>query len=297
MGYRLSPAARADGYRLHVHDVLGSTNAEALALGRAGEAGPLWVAAHRQSAGRGRRGSLWISPEGNLAASLLWPVSGVESERVATLGFVAGLALVRALDDVMAPDPATCSPPPCGEELEVGVAPPGTEAASGTIPTLDPSPQGGGKGVLRLKWPNDILADDRKLAGVLLEAEGRRAVAIGFGVNVATAPESLPYPATALAALGCTADAKTLFEALTARFVETARIWNKSRGFSRVRRLWLERAAGIGSPVSVRLPDRTLHGRHDGIDEGGRLIILAPDGTTHTVTAGEVHFGEAATAA
>ena len=151
--------------------------------------------------------------------------------------------------------------------------------------------------LFRLKWPNDVLADDQKLAGILLEAEGRRAVTIGFGVNVATAPDGLPYPATSLAALGIAADAAALFEALTGRFVEIVRMWKDGRGFGAVRCLWLERAAGIGEPVSVRLADRTLSGRHDGIDEGGRLVILAPDGTTHTVTAGEVHFGEAATAA
>lgn len=268
MSYRLGPAARARNHRLHVHEVLGSTNSEALALARAGEGGPLWIVTHRQSEGRGRRGNAWVSPEGNLAASVLWPVAGVAPEQMATLGFVAGLALVQALEDIH-----FSSPPPHYEG------------------------ERGRGGLFRLKWPNDVLAGSKKVAGILLEAEGRRAVAIGFGVNIAAAPEGLPYPATALAMLGCTADATKLFEVLTARFVETAHIWNKGRGFIDVRKLWLERAAGIGGPVSVRLADATLRGRHDGIDEGGRLIILAPDGTTHTVTAGEVHFGEAATAA
>lgn len=254
MGFRLSLEARTAGHRLHAHDVLGSTNTEALERARAGEAGPLWVVAQRQSEGRGRRGSAWVSPEGNLAASLLWPVADVSPDNVATLGFVAGLALVNALEDV-------------------GVA------------------------SARLKWPNDVLASDKKLAGILLEADGRRAVVVGFGINVLAAPEGLPYAATSLAALGCAADAAAVLDALSCRFVEAARIWNKGRGFSSVRQRWLQRAAGIGAPVTVRLPDRTLNGLHDGIDERGRLMILAPDGMTHTVTAGEVHFGSAATAA
>lgn len=271
MDFRLSPTARADGHRLHVHDVLGSTNSEALGLARAGYGGPLWVVTHHQSEGRGRRGNAWVSQAGNLAASLLLPVNRVSPERIATLGFVAGLALVQALDDVADPFP--------GSRVEGG---------GQTIGSTDRR--------FRLKWPNDILANGRKVAGILLEAEGRRAVAIGFGVNVAAAPEGLPYPVTALALQDCATDAGTLFEALTARFVETAKIWNNGQGFSRIRQLWLERAAGVGAPVSVRLAGATLHGQHDGIDEGGRLMILAPDGTTHTVTAGEVHFGEAATA-
>ncbi|MFD0933796.1 biotin--[acetyl-CoA-carboxylase] ligase, partial [Methylobacterium trifolii] len=57
MGYRLSDAARAAGHRLHVYDRLGSTNTEALEKARGGETGPLWIVAHRQEAGRGRRGN------------------------------------------------------------------------------------------------------------------------------------------------------------------------------------------------------------------------------------------------
>ena len=276
MSYRLSPAARADGHRLHLHETLGSTNTEAMALARSGETGPLWVAAKRQEAGRGRRGSAWISADGNLAASLLWPVGGVAPDHVAGLGFVAGLALVRAL--------AHCSRDLGSQDLgcrDLGCGKSGD--------------------AFRLKWPNDVLAEGAKLAGILLEAEtlpgGRRAVVIGFGVNVARAPDGLPYPVTALARWRDGAEAGALFETLSDRFVEEARIWDGGRGFSTVRRRWLERAAGVGAPVSVRSGSETWTGVFDGIDEGGRLVILAPDGTRRTVTAGEVHFGTAATAA
>ncbi|GJE28280.1 biotin--[acetyl-CoA-carboxylase] ligase [Methylobacterium organophilum] len=261
MTFRLGQGARAEGHRLHLHDTLPSTNSEALRLAREGTAGPLWVVTKRQEAGRGRRGNAWVSPEGNLAASLLWPVPGVAPELVATLGFVAGVALVGALGDV----------------------------------TKSPD-------AFRLKWPNDVLAEGRKLAGILLEAEqlpgGRRAVVIGFGVNVAAAPEGLPSPAACLRDHGG-GNAPLLFEFLSERFVEAARIWNKGRGFPEgIRRRWLERAAGLKQPVAVRTGSETLAGTFDDIDEGGRLVILAPDdGTRRTVTAGEVHFGEAATAA
>lgn len=99
MQFRLSQAARSEGHRLHSHDRLDSTNSEAMRLAQGGETGPLWVTTQRQEAGRGRRGNAWTSPEGNLAASLLMPVAGVAPEMVATLGFVAGVALVDALRD------------------------------------------------------------------------------------------------------------------------------------------------------------------------------------------------------
>lgn len=279
MQFRLSQAARSEGHRLHSHDRLDSTNSEAMRLAQGGETGPLWVTTQRQEAGRGRRGNAWTSPEGNLAASLLMPVVGVAPEMVATLGFVAGVALVDALRDAcrlaLSPNPERGDAP-----LPQGIAP---RAAA-----------------IHLKWPNDVLADGQKLAGILLEAEtlpgGRRAVVVGFGVNVAAAPDGLPYPAAALAAFSA-ADAPMLLEFLSERFVEAVRIWNKGRGFSNIRRRWLERAAGVGAPVSVRMAEVTLTGIFETIDEGGRLVILAPDGTRRTVTAGEVHFGSAATAA
>ncbi|KQQ11741.1 biotin--[acetyl-CoA-carboxylase] ligase [Methylobacterium sp. Leaf123] len=279
MQFRLSPAARSEGHRLHSHDRLDSTNSEAMRLAHGGETGPLWVATHRQEAGRGRRGNAWTSPEGNLAASLLMPVAGVAPDMVATLGFVAGVALVDALRDACRPAQSPHAEPE-GAPLPHGLAP-----ASATI---------------HLKWPNDVLAEGKKLAGILLEAEtlpgGRRAVVVGFGVNVAAAPDGLPYPAAALSAFSA-ADAPMLLEFLSERFVEAVRIWNKGRGFSNIRRRWLERAAGVGAPVSVRMAEATLTGIFETIDEGGRLVILAPDGTRRTVTAGEVHFGSAATAA
>ncbi|MER2263978.1 biotin--[acetyl-CoA-carboxylase] ligase [Methylobacterium oxalidis] len=269
MNVRLSEAARAAGHRLHVHDSLASTNTEALERARSGETGPLWVVARRQEAGRGRRGNTWTSLPGNLAASLLWPVAGVEPERIATLGFVAGVALAAALEEA------------CGTV-------PGSDAARATRS-------------IALKWPNDVLAGGAKLAGILLEAEvlpgGRRAVVIGFGVNVAAAPEGLPYPATSLAALGSAAGAEKVLEFLSGHVTEAARLWEGGRNFAGIRARWLARAAGLGSPIAVRTGADTLEGLFDTIDEGGRLVILAPNGTRRTVTAGEVHFGTAATAA
>lgn len=269
MGYRLSPEARAAGHRLHVHDALGSTNTEALGQARAGETGPLWIVTERQTGGRGRRGSHWTSLDGNLAASLLFPVNGVAPDRVATLGFVAGISLVAAL-----------------------------EAACGTAPDLGSS---GGARPFHLKWPNDVLATGAKLAGILLEAEtlpgGRRAVVIGFGVNVAAAPHGLPYPATALSRLGHGVDAATLFEHCSRSFAENLRIWDRGRNFSAIRERWIARAAGIGSDIAVRIGDAPVRGTFETIDEAGRLIIRNHDDTRRTVTAGEVHFGTAATAA
>jgi BirA family biotin operon repressor/biotin-[acetyl-CoA-carboxylase] ligase len=99
---KLEARASAAGVRLVAHEVLGSTNAEALRLARQGECGPLWVVADRQTAGRGRRGRTWISPPGNLYASLLL-TEAAPVEHWPELSFVAALAVHDAVVEV-APD-------------------------------------------------------------------------------------------------------------------------------------------------------------------------------------------------
>ena len=85
-----------------------------------------------------------------------------------------------------------------------------------------------------LKWPNDVLADGAKLAGILLESAmldgGRFALAVGIGVNVVAHPEDVPYPATSLQALGSTCDAETLFLALSDAWSENCRVWDGGAG-------------------------------------------------------------------
>src|SRR5262245_34109780 len=96
---QLDPRATAAGVRLIAHEVLVSTNAEALALGARGERGPLWVTANRQTGGRGRRGRMWVSEPGNLFASLLL-TEIAPSEHWPELAFVAALAIHDAIAEV-----------------------------------------------------------------------------------------------------------------------------------------------------------------------------------------------------
>jgi BirA family transcriptional regulator, biotin operon repressor / biotin---[acetyl-CoA-carboxylase] ligase len=274
MAFALGPKAQAAGYRLVVHDTIASTNQDALQRATAGDPGRLWVASTHQSAGRGRRGRLWETPVGNLAASLLLLVD--EGAAVgATLGFAAGVALDEALRRV-------------APSLDVAMALDAVEKAGE-----------GGRDRLRLKWPNDIILDGAKLAGILLEAQpmagGGIAIVIGIGVNVTAAPRGLPYPATALAELGVAVDAAGLFGALSEAWVGVARIWDGGRGFGKVRDIWLERATGLGQPAAVRIGSEVFSGVFETIDDDGRLIIRTAEGDRRAISAGEVHFASAAT--
>lgn len=273
MGFSLAPTAQTAGYRLEAFDTVGSTNAVALERAKDGDPGRIWFVSKRQEAGRGRRGREWATAEGNLAATLLL-VPDFELKQAATLGFVAGLALADALA-AAAPD----------IRLRIGVD-------SGDLVT--------GNGRFALKWPNDVLADGAKLSGILLESamldDRRFALAIGIGVNVVTHPEDTPYPATSLAALGSACDAERLFLALSDAWVEHERAWAAGRGVGEIRNRWLERAAGLGAPVAVRIDGRVVRGVFETIDEECRFVIRADDGSRVTVAAGDVHFGTVASA-
>jgi BirA family biotin operon repressor/biotin-[acetyl-CoA-carboxylase] ligase len=267
MAFTLGPRATSAGYRLAAFDSIGSTNAEAMSCARDGVRGPMWFVTSEQTAGRGRRNRAWVSPRGNLASSIL-EVIDVSPAVAATLGFAAGLALESALRRVS------------------------VEAALRSAGSDDMK--------FSLKWPNDVLAGRNKLAGILLEAEAvtdnRLAVVVGIGTNVVAAPEGTPTPATSLAALGVNIGAEELFGALSDGWAEFRGIWDNGRGFGEIRRLWLERAAGLGEKVAVRAGGSVVEGTFDTIDETGCLIIRKPDGERVPVSAGDVYFGSAASA-
>lgn len=266
-GFWLGPKAAARGYRLNGFDSIGSTSTEAARAAAAGDSGDVWFCALKQTEGRGRRGRVWETASGNLAASLLI-VPDCDPAISATLGFVAGVAMNRALRQVVP-----------GAVVKQGI-----DGADG---------QEGAR--IALKWPNDVLADGAKLSGILLEAQkrpdGGMAIVIGMGVNVVAAPEGLPYPATSLKALGYDISAETVFAALSDAWVDTIEVWNSGRGVGDVLSLWREAAAGIGADVAVSRDGEVIRGVFETIDEAGRLIVRANDNRRIAITAGDVHFG------
>jgi len=266
MTFSLGAKAAAAGYKLAAFDQIGSTNAEAMSCARDGVRGPMWFVTTEQTAGRGRRQRAWVAPRGNLASSVL-EVMDVSPAVAATMGFAFGLAHEAALRRV---------------SVEANMR----LAGSDQLKYL-------------LKWPNDILVRGQKLCGLLLEAEaveGGLAVVAGIGTNVAAAPEGTPAPATSLAALGVHVGAEELFAALSDAWVEVRGIWDNGRGFSEIRRLWLECAFGLGERVAINTGIGAVEGTFDTIDDAGCLIVRTADGKRVPITAGEVYFGTAASA-
>jgi BirA family biotin operon repressor/biotin-[acetyl-CoA-carboxylase] ligase len=144
---------------------------------------------------------------------------------------------------------------------------------------------------LALKWPNDILCGGAKLAGILIEGERAAealAVAIGIGVNCQSHPDATAYPVTDLKAAGADVAAADLFAALSAAMLRRLRQWRRGAGFGDIRADWIARGAGIGGDLRVKLPDREIFGRGEGLDERGRLLLRLADGSAQAIAAGEV---------
>ncbi|MEM9493197.1 MAG: biotin--[acetyl-CoA-carboxylase] ligase, partial [Myxococcota bacterium] len=267
------PRVRLEAMRVRL-EVCDSTNDEAARLAGQGAPGGTVVTALAQRAGRGRLARSWYSPAGeNLYLSCLLRPDG--------------------------PDPAARLPaepsavPPIA--LAAGLAVARAVAALGLAP--------------RLKWPNDVLVDGRKLAGILAEASsrGRRVeyAVVGIGVNLDTVefPPALAGRATSLRALGTPVERDAFIDALLGHLEQ----WFEryfAGGVAAVAEPWLEMAGCTGEhPVRVRVeaptrpatqgtdPDRgdeTVCGTIVGLDEGGFLLVRSDRGEVRRVIAGDV---------
>jgi BirA family biotin operon repressor/biotin-[acetyl-CoA-carboxylase] ligase len=143
-----------------------------------------------------------------------------------------------------------------------------------------------------LKWPNDVLVNNRKAAGILLEAAasasgGLDFVVLGMGVNVTSHPPDTRYGATDLCAEGASVTVPALLELLARDLRASHERW-LSDGFQPVRAAWLARARGLGAPIEVRLGNTLISGSFADLDDDGAMIIEGTGGRRQRVTAGDV---------
>ena len=140
---------------------------------------------------------------------------------------------------------------------------------------------------LVLKWPNDLLLLDKKLAGILLERSGDRVV-IGFGVNLASAPDLPDRPCASLGARVTTEAFAPLLAGSVTRLID---LWRKSEPPS-LAQAWLARAHPTGTRLKVHSSsDEMVSGRFDGIEADGALRLRLDNGRLETVHAGDISLG------
>jgi BirA family biotin operon repressor/biotin-[acetyl-CoA-carboxylase] ligase len=150
-------------------------------------------------------------------------------------------------------------------------------------------------GRARLKWPNDLMLDGRKAAGLLLEsgalADGRNWFAIGVGFNLAAAPQGVGQETIALADLAPSAALTP--EAVANDFAERLSSWAARldrEGFAPLRAAWETRAYGLGEAASVDLNGQMLSGISRGLSPRGELMLEAPNGEMRAIAAGDILF-------
>ncbi|HEX7758821.1 MAG TPA: biotin--[acetyl-CoA-carboxylase] ligase [Caulobacteraceae bacterium] len=233
-------------------DEIDSTNAEARRRAEAGQTGPVWITALRQTAGRGRRGRSWETGAGNLAATLLCvtPKPPVEA---AQISFVAALA-VADLAMAFVP-PALVSLKWPNDPMIAG------RKASGILVESGAHPAGG-------LW-----------------------LAVGVGVNLATPPMESERPAAAFSEhmRGPPPRPLEALAVLAEAFERWRALW-QSAGFAAIADAWTARAHGLGEHCTARLAHETLEGVAEGLDGDGALRLRLASGEVRRITAGDVFF-------
>lgn len=228
----------------------GSTNSDLLELARAGAPEGVALVADVQTAGRGRQGRSWLAPEG--ASLLLSVLLRPPPERSAQVTMALAVAAAEAV------------------ELTAGVLP-------------------------RLKWPNDLVwpgdgsAADRKLAGILAEADWESdstvAVVAGIGMNIRW-PEELPEEIADVAiALDCISDRPVERDDLLVALLSRLDLWY---GSPELLDRWRELSATVGREVRVELASESVQGVAVDVDVNGHLVLELRGGPRRSIAAGDV---------
>ena len=238
-----------------LHDTIDSTNEEARRRFEAGCGRPVWIAARRQTSGRGRQGRPWQSQSGNLAATLLFDYPGGPAE-CARLSFAIALAVAETIDALA---------PGCDVALKW---PNDVLLAGGKV-----------SGIL--------------LESFGAQRNGTTPLAIGIGLNLASHPPMVDgawRPTSVAAVTGSGPDVEAALATLTtatARWIDTTLM----HGFAPVRAAWLARAARLGETIHVRLPHSEHTGRFADVDADGALVLEEPSGQRR-IAAADVFFPE-----
>jgi BirA family biotin operon repressor/biotin-[acetyl-CoA-carboxylase] ligase len=230
-----------------------STNDDALEAARAGAPHGALFVTEAQRRGRGRRGNTWHAAPGSglLFSLVLRP--NIEVTRAAALSLVAGLAVRAAVAELL-------------ERAGVAESP-------------------------LVKWPNDVLVANKKLAGVLVESQiqggALGAVVVGIGLNLEhrALPEELVGRVTSLAALGVRAER----EAVLALILEaTEKRLRALESPKEPLKTLLHELRRFDALAGLRVSVRGLIGQANGVDAGGNLLVTDDEARTHAVTSGHV---------
>lgn len=241
-------------------DEIDSTNLEAMRRADAGEHGPIWLTARRQTRGKGRSGRAWDSPDGNLYATLLVTIAAplATAPQLSLLAGVIAIDAIRSLAGRSAPSE------------------------------------------LRLKWPNDVLVGDAKMAGILVECTKVAptpadtsgapcyAAVLGWGINLRAHPALPDRATTDLSRHGIDTAPAAMLASLDGQARRWLDAWGSGRQFDVIRAAWLQRAVKAGEQLTVKADGGPVSGRFHDLDDDGALLLTLADGQMRRFTFGDV---------
>lgn len=227
-----------------------STSEEAKRRARRGETNPVWIAAHQQTAGRGRLGRNWVSPIGNLYTTVLFPEAG-------------GLAVAARV--------------PFAAALAV------RDACAKTVPGLDPVLKWPNDVRVDGAKLSGILTETGETSGVVW-------IALGMGVNVKFAPDAGAQASTCLASHGAAPVLEPEHVLDVLRSELAWRLDQARTDFDSLLEDWLKHADGLGTQVEAGPVDSRVSGVFEGLAADGGLILRLPDGARQTIRAGDVEM-------
>lgn len=240
-------------YTLITFEQIDSTNSEALRLANARVSGNFVILAKNQTGGRGQKGKSWVSMPGNLHSSILIEIDVVRNRHL-ELSFLAANSLYEAI---------CFFAKNCNAHFQMD-----------------------------LKWPNDVLINSSKVAGILLEsiAFGDKSyVVIGFGVNVKKSPSDLEKDSTSLQSHQIYLDQPEDFlDVLMKKFDKLYNKWLHDDSFENTRLNWTKRAYRLNQHILVKEGKEQLSGVFTGINNNGAMIIQNRDGVSRVIHSGEI---------
>ncbi|WP_147143975.1 biotin--[acetyl-CoA-carboxylase] ligase [Rickettsia asiatica] len=253
-------------FKLIVFDKIDSTSSEAMRIAKSNKIDSNYaVLAKSQTKGRGRSSKNWQSRSGNLYVSLVVKPDK-ELELLPQLSFVAALAVYESIELL------TMS----YRGLTMGSSKSTTNDAVSCF--LDPVVKPRYDSV-KLKWPNDVLVNGRKIAGILLESvkvENNYYLILGIGINITYHPDNIDQPTTSLISENLpTIEPQALLKILIENFEKYYQIWH-AQGFSFIRKKWLEHAYKLHENISVKHQNELITGFFKKIDNTGRIILQLP---------------------
>lgn len=235
-------------------DEAASTNSEALKLANFTDK-PTFIVAKKQTNGRGRIDRFWVDPFGNFSGSILIKIDE-DLQTLALRSFVTAVSVFDVIDEKI-----------------------------------------GNAHALTIKWPNDILLNGKKICGILLETKKLRhvtALVIGIGINLLSTPklseahEITTEPGSIFDETGIKLDPLNFSELIAHHYVLRENQF-RTMGFSKIREIWMSRAAKLGAKITARTPVFEYQGKFDSIDEKGQLIIIN-NGGKKKIAAAEIFF-------